>query len=139
MYQGCRSATKDQHYKSEFEALASQSQIIYRVACSRDSPEGVKRTYVQDLIAEDAKRICELVDKKNAWVFISGYVHLRYLLLSDFSVSHAPQRSSNRMPAAVKAAIRDAIRDYGGRSEEGATDYVATMEREGRLVEDCWS
>ncbi|KAK7677189.1 hypothetical protein QCA50_019898 [Cerrena zonata] len=74
LYQGCRSATKDQHYRSEFENLASQGHIVYRVACSRDSPEGVKRTYVQDLIAQDSERIWELVGQKNAWVFISGYV-----------------------------------------------------------------
>ncbi|CAL1697805.1 unnamed protein product [Somion occarium] len=119
LYQGCRSVSKDQHYRAEFEALASEGKLVYRVAPSRDSPEGVKRTYVQDLIAEDAKRIWELVGESGAWVYISG--------------------SSNKMPAGVKAAIRDAIREYGGKSEDEAAEYVATMEREGRLIEDCWS
>lgn len=77
LYQGCRSAAKDQHYKSQFEALESEGQVVYRVACSRDGPEGVKRTYAQDLIAQDAKRIWELVDEKKAWVYISGYVWYR--------------------------------------------------------------
>lgn len=139
LYQGCRSASKDQHYKSEFEALTSEGQMIHRVACSRDGPEGVKRTYVQDLIVQDAKRIWQLVGEKKAWVFISGYAPLFVVCSLSFLRSHTLLRSSNKMPAAVKAAVRDAARDEGGLSEEDATEYVATMEREGRLIEDCWS
>ena len=72
LYQGCRSATKDQHYGTEFAALAAQGALEYRVACSRDGPAGVKRTYVQDLITADAERIWELVGVRGAWVYISG-------------------------------------------------------------------
>lgn len=43
------------------------------------------------------------------------------------------------MPAGVKAAIREAIRIHGEKTEEEAKDYVAGMEKEGRLIEDCWS
>ena len=74
LYQGCRSASKDQHYREEFARLTAAAQLEYRVACSRDGPPGVKRTYVQDLIAEDAERIWELVGVRGAWVYISGYV-----------------------------------------------------------------
>ncbi|KAI0798150.1 riboflavin synthase domain-like protein [Abortiporus biennis] len=119
LYQGCRSASKDQHYHADFEKFVEQGDLVYRVARSRDGPEGTKRTYVQDLITEDAKRIWELVEEKGAWVYISG--------------------SSNKMPTAVKAAIRDAVQKYGEKSEEEAKDFIATMEREGRLIEDCWS
>ena len=92
---------------------------MYRVAFSRDGPEGRPRTYVQDLIREDAKRIWELVGVRGAWVYISG--------------------SANKMPAAVRAAIAHAMRTEGGRTEEEAKEYVAGMEREGRLIEECWS
>lgn len=47
-------------------------------------------------------------------------------------------RSSNKMPAAVRAAVRGALEKYGQMSEEDAKEYVATMEKEGKLVEDCW-
>lgn len=72
LYFGCRSASKDQHYRSEWEDYASKQLLNYRVACSRDGPEGVKRTYVQDLMREDAQRIWELVGERGAWVLISG-------------------------------------------------------------------
>ena len=49
------------------------------------------------------------------------------------------QRSSNKMPAAVKEAIGQAIEAQGGLSEERAKKYVHDMVKEGRLIEECWS
>ncbi|KAK7029516.1 NAPDH-dependent diflavin reductase [Paramarasmius palmivorus] len=86
LYFGCRSANKDQHYKDEWEAYAAKQFIAYRVACSRDGLEGVKRTYVQDLMEKDTERLWELVEHEEAWIIISG--------------------SSNKMPTAVKQALR---------------------------------
>ena len=48
-------------------------------------------------------------------------------------------RSSNKMPAAVKAAIKKAAVSEGKLSDEEATKYISTMEWEGRLYEECWS
>lgn len=45
---------------------------MYRVACSRDGPEGVRRTYVQDLLAQDAKRVWDLVGVKKGYIYICG-------------------------------------------------------------------
>ncbi|EKM52756.1 uncharacterized protein PHACADRAFT_164681 [Phanerochaete carnosa HHB-10118-sp] len=120
LYQGCRSATKDQHYREEFTALAADEdkQLDYRVACSRDGPPGVKRTYVQDLIAADAERIWELMGVRGAWVYISG--------------------SSNKMPAGVKAAVQGALEGFGQKTEAEAKEFIANMERAGKLIEDCW-
>ncbi|GBE87307.1 NADPH-dependent diflavin oxidoreductase 1 [Sparassis crispa] len=118
LYFGCRSAKKDQHYHRELEAHAQQGELTYRVACSRDGPPGVARTYVQDLIREDALRVWGLL-VRGAWVYISG--------------------SSNKMPAGVRGALRDVVRMEGGKGEEEAREYVGAMEREGRLIEECWS
>ncbi|KAF5341537.1 hypothetical protein D9758_012557 [Tetrapyrgos nigripes] len=119
LYFGCRSKLKDQHYRDDWEGYATQNQLVYRVAFSRDGPEGVPKFYVQDLIKEDAERIWKLLDEMGAWIVISG--------------------SSNKMPASVKEAIRHAIRQYGGRDEEEAKEYVQNLERTGRLIEECWS
>ena len=119
LYFGCRSEAKDHHYGAEWRTLAAEGKLAYRVAFSRDGPEGKARTYVQNLIREDAKRIWELVGERGAWVYISG--------------------SSNKMPAAVRAAIAHAVQAEGGRTKEEAKEYVAQMEREGRLIEECWS
>lgn len=119
-YFGCRSATKDQHYASQMTNYARDPsrQFSYRVACSRDGPEGVKRTYVQDLIYEDKERVWRLIEGGAALV-ISG--------------------ASNKMPAGVREAVRTCMMECTGCDEEAAVVYVERMEKEGRLIEDCWS
>jgi len=72
LYFGCRSANKDQHYSFEWEDLSRTQKLAYRVACSRDGPGDVKRTYVQDLMREDAESVWELIGKRGAQVYISG-------------------------------------------------------------------
>ncbi|KAH9856143.1 riboflavin synthase domain-like protein [Lenzites betulinus] len=119
LYFGCRSASKDHHYGEEWEEYVSSDRLTYRAAFSRDGPEGAPRTYVQDLIRDDAKRMDELVREMGAWVYISG--------------------SSNKMPAAVRAAIRHALVSEGGMSEDEAQEFVVKMEKDGRLIEECWS
>ncbi|OBZ74519.1 NADPH-dependent diflavin oxidoreductase 1 [Grifola frondosa] len=116
LYFGCRSASKDQHYHLEWNSLAKRGALTYRAAFSRDGPEGQARTYVQHLIREDAQRVWELVGERGAWVYISG--------------------SSNKMPAAVKAAIQYAAEKEGGKSQEEAQEFIAMLDREGRLTEE---
>ena len=43
------------------------------------------------------------------------------------------------MPAAVREAVREAVEEFGEMSTEDAAVFVSLMEREGRLVEECWS
>ena len=76
LYFGCRSASKDEHYGDEWAEYAREGKMTYRAAFSRDGPEGKARTYVQDLVREDAARIWELVGEKGAWVYISGCVFI---------------------------------------------------------------
>ncbi|KAG1797098.1 riboflavin synthase domain-like protein [Suillus plorans] len=119
LYFGCRSAHKDQHYHTEWEFHAEERKLRYRVACSRDGPEGIKRTYVQDLMKEDAQYIWTMLGQQRGILIISG--------------------SSNKMPTAVREAVRCAVERFGGRSNAEAVEYVAAIEREGRLTEECWS
>ncbi|KAJ6448883.1 riboflavin synthase domain-like protein [Mycena sanguinolenta] len=118
LYFGCRSASKDQHYAAEWSSCASMRELTYRSAFSRDGPEGVKRIYVQDLLQEDAERIWTLM-QAGASVFISG--------------------SSNKMPAAVKGALRFAAETYGNLDAAEAAEFVSAMEARGQLIEECWS
>jgi len=43
------------------------------------------------------------------------------------------------MPAGVKQAVRIAAQKYGGKTEDEARDFITKMEREGRLIEECWN
>jgi len=119
LYFGCRSAAKDQHYAVEWENHAKFDSLKYRLAASRDGPEGVRRTYVQHLIERDVEHVWDVVGKRGGWVYISG--------------------SSNKMPVAVRAAIKSAAVEVGGMLDEEANDFMSMMERSGRLVEETWS
>ena len=136
LYFGHRAAGKDEHYSREWIKLAESGNLTYRVTASRDGPEGTPRVYVQDLIRQDAKRIWQLVHDKGAWVYISGWVAplgpaWAHILTSD--------RSSNKMPAGVRAALVDIAREEGEMGEEEARGFIARLEREERLFEECWS
>jgi sulfite reductase alpha subunit-like flavoprotein len=72
LYFGCRSAMKDHHYGAEWEAYARAGKITYRVAFSRDGPEGTRRTYVQDLLRLDKESVWELLGVRGGTLIISG-------------------------------------------------------------------
>ena len=136
LYFGCRSAQKDHHYASEWHSLKDEQKIHYRVAFSRDGPEGEKRTYVQDLLKADAHEVWNLVGKQQGWVLISGSASLfmRFCLCSVVFY-----RSANKMPAGVRESLAFAAETQGGMSEESAKRFVHDMTKEGRLIEECWS
>ncbi|KAI0728825.1 riboflavin synthase domain-like protein [Fomitopsis betulina] len=119
LYFGCRSASKDQHYATEWHALADSNALTYRTAFSRDVPEGAPRRYVQDVMHEDARTLWRLLGVERGWLYISG--------------------SANKMPVAVRQAVRDVARQEAAKTEEEADEFVALLEREGRLIEECWS
>lgn len=72
LYFGCRSEHKDQHYGAEWKMYSENGQIAYRVAFSRDGPEGSKRTYVQDLLKQDKERVWDLLGEQQGTLIISG-------------------------------------------------------------------
>jgi sulfite reductase alpha subunit-like flavoprotein len=43
------------------------------------------------------------------------------------------------MPAGVKDSIAGAVQKFGGFGEEESKDYLNQLEKEGRIVEECWS
>ncbi|KAI5984237.1 riboflavin synthase domain-like protein [Pisolithus marmoratus] len=119
LYFGCRSKLKDHHYGTEWEAYAERKQITYRVAFSRDGLEGTKRTYVQDLLQKDKDSVWDILGNQRGTLIISG--------------------SSNKMPAAVRGAVANIAEDCGKMLKEDALKFVNEVEREGRLIEECWS
>ena len=59
---------------------------------------------------------------------------VRFLTNSDIL-----RRSSNKMPMAVRAAIKNAATKIGGIPEKDAADFLCSMEQSGRLFEETWS
>jgi len=58
-------------------SLYGREKLRYRVGCSRDGPEDSKRTYLQDLIQNDAQDIWEMLGPQRGILIISGPLGLR--------------------------------------------------------------
>jgi len=43
------------------------------------------------------------------------------------------------MPAGVKQAVKEAAQKHGGETEDEAREFITKMEKDGRLIEECWS
>ncbi|KAH7334940.1 riboflavin synthase domain-like protein [Rhizoctonia solani] len=118
LYFGCRSASSDYHFRSEWEAYQERGALIHRVAASRDQVSWDKKIYVQDLMALDSKEIKQWIVDHKGILYISG--------------------SSNQMPAGVRKTVIECLRDECDWSDDESTDYVNRMEAEGRWCEECW-
>ncbi|KAG8736542.1 NAPDH-dependent diflavin reductase [Ceratobasidium sp. 414] len=119
LYFGCRSASADYHFRSEWEMYREQGHLTHRLAASRDQAKiHVKqeaKVYVQDLISLDSKKIKEWLVDHNGALYISG--------------------SSNQMPTAVRKAVVASLKNECKWSEEASIDYVNAMEAEGRWLQ----
>ncbi|KAG1816741.1 flavoprotein-like protein [Suillus subaureus] len=82
------------------------------------------------------------------WEFHAEKRNLRYHdvkrtymqdLMKDAQYIWTMLGSSNKMPTAVREVVRGAAEMFGGRSNAEAVEYVAAMEREERLTEECWN
>ncbi|KAG8701613.1 NAPDH-dependent diflavin reductase [Ceratobasidium sp. 395] len=115
LYFGCRSASADYHFRSEWEKYQEAGSLTHRLAASRDQESKV---YVQDLISLDSQMIKQWLFDRNGAFYISG--------------------SSNQMPTAVRKAVTKSLEHELQWSEEASTQYVDVMEVEGRWCEECW-
>jgi len=61
------------------------------------------------------------------------------LTVGFFTNSDILLRSSNKMPTAVRAVIKNAAMKIGGISDKEAADFLYSMEQSGRLFEETWS
>ena len=67
------------------------------------------------------------------------YLRVRFPLYPACARMLTSDRSSNKMPAGVRAALVDIAREEGDMGEEEARAYVAQLEGERKLFEECWS
>ncbi|CAG0893037.1 unnamed protein product [Darwinula stevensoni] len=116
LFFGSRNRDKDYFFQPEYEHMMKSSPMLKVItAFSRDQDQKI---YVQHRLREHSALVWDAVDR-DALICIAG--------------------NSKQMPEAVREAIRDAIKENGGMTEEDASAYLARLEARGRLQMETWS
>jgi sulfite reductase alpha subunit-like flavoprotein len=115
---GNRNRLKDFLFEEDWSKYHQSNGLFVATAFSRDSPAGEKKTYVQDVILRESKRIYDYLIRRNGVLFISG--------------------SSGNMPRGVKDAIVEIIKTEEGISHEEAKKVQQEMEKRGQWMQETW-
>ena len=112
---GCRNQSADYFYQDEWQELKDKMPLEMHTAFSRDQ---ASKVYVQDVVRQLNKEIFELIYDMGGTVYVCG--------------------SSGKMPTAVRAALVDVFRVYGGMNQTAAEAYLENMEKKGRYKQETW-
>jgi len=110
LFFGCRDES-DFIYRDELEAWEKAGNLKLFVAFSRK--RGTPKTYVQDLISQQAKLVAEQI-RRGAYVYICG--------------------DASKMAPDVKATVARVLSEAGM-----GDDFVEKMAAEGRYCQDVWA
>ncbi|UZJ54203.1 hypothetical protein CBS101457_003523 [Exobasidium rhododendri] len=113
---GCRNRGSDWLFADEWEQMARNNNINYRLAASRDQKDKI---YVQHLIAEEEGKVWDILAHRSGYLYICG--------------------SAGKMPQAVRDSVAKIACSHGGKTEEEAERFITQLELQGRWLEECWS
>ncbi|KAL6097233.1 ndor1 [Pungitius sinensis] len=116
LFFGCRSASKDFYFRSDWEDMMKTGHLTLFTAFSRDQEEKV---YVQDRVRENAAVLWDLMANRHACFYIAG--------------------NAKEMPTGVCDALKEVFQQQGGVSSEEASQMLETMERTGQIQRETWS
>ncbi|XP_032088836.1 NADPH-dependent diflavin oxidoreductase 1 isoform X1 [Thamnophis elegans] len=116
LFFGCRNRARDFYCQAEWEGLVERGLLALFVAFSRDQEEKV---YVQHRIREKKELVWELVEHKEAHVYLSG--------------------NAKQMPEEVAEALKFVFQSEGGLSAPEAEEYLARLAQTHRFQAETWS
>lgn len=116
LYFGCKDRTKDFIYRDELETYQQNGDLDeLHVAFSREQN---KKVYVQHLLAEHAQETWNLMNDKKASIYVCGGV---------------------RMGNDVAETLKDIVCKQGGMTTADASQYMTSLAKEGRFVQELWA
>ncbi|NWN78933.1 MAG: cytochrome P450 [Bacillus sp. (in: Bacteria)] len=116
LYFGCRHPEEDYLYRDELEKAERDGIVQLHTAFSR--LEGRPKTYVQDLMKEDAEMLIHLLDK-GARLYICG--------------------DGARMAPDVERTLCEAYENVYRASRGEAQNWLSNLQAEGRYAKDVWT
>ncbi|GES89285.1 methionine synthase reductase [Rhizophagus clarus] len=122
LFYGCRDIEKDYLYREELERFSNHGILKeLLVAVSRASNAGLNGNpkYVQDLLRKRGQEIYELLDQKNAMIFVCG--------------------DAQGMAKDVNDALADILVEYGKIQKSDALKILIQWMSDKRYLRDLWS
>lgn len=115
LYCGCRNEA-DQIYADEMKQFEQEGIVKLYTAFSR--MEGQDKTYVQQLMKENAREIIALLDA-GGQLYVCG--------------------DGSKMAPEVELTVQNAYQEAHGVSEQEASKWLEAMQQEGRYAKDVWT
>ncbi|GIY84929.1 NADPH-dependent diflavin oxidoreductase 1 [Caerostris extrusa] len=116
LFFGCRYKTKDFFFSEEWTKLCEKKLLNIFIAFSRDQEDKI---YVQHRIKENSSLMWDLIQNKNAAIYIAG--------------------NAKQMPQGVKEAFLEIIKKEGSLSQEESERYLRTLENMKRYQIETWA
>lgn len=115
LFFGCRHEKQDFLYREQLLQWSEEGKITLKTAFSRDGPTKV---YVQHRMKETAEDLWRLMDSDGAHLYVCG--------------------DGAHMAGDVDDALREIIKQFGGKSEEEAKNYLDGLSDVKRYQRDVW-
>ena len=115
LFFGCRKRAADYFFHDEWAQLMKRTSLHVFTAFSRDQG---RKTYVQDVIKEQADLVFQLLYDCGGIVYVCG--------------------SSGNMPKGVRASLLEVFQTGGRMDQAAAEAYLALMEKVGRYKQETW-
>ncbi|MED4580549.1 NADPH--cytochrome reductase, partial [Bacillus atrophaeus] len=115
LYFGCRN-DNDFIYRGELEAYEKEGIVTLHTAFSRK--EGIPKTYVQHLMAENAEELISILDQ-GGHLYVCG--------------------DGSKMAPDVEATLQKAYQSVHGVGEQEAQKWLENLQTNGMYAKDVWA
>lgn len=138
LFFGCRAREQDFLYADEWPSFVSSGTIErLETAFSRDQPYKI---YVQDRIRECGEHVWHLLNERDAIFCLSGSVPSPNSCVTlSCGLMILCLRSAKQMPADVRAALLDVIRERGGLNAKQSEAFLKELQKKARYFVECWA
>jgi sulfite reductase alpha subunit-like flavoprotein len=114
LFFGCRNEKADYFFQDEWQDTVQGLTVFPGFSRDKDKP----KTYVQDLIRQQASLVYQILERDGGKVYVCG--------------------SSGNMPKGVREALSDVLQEHGQMELEKANEYLDQMEKDGRYKQETW-
>ncbi|GBP31541.1 Nitric oxide synthase [Eumeta japonica] len=112
---GCRTKGVDLYKEEKNEALGNG--VLNKTSLALSREEGIKKKYVQELLEEEGKEVCDILLNRNGHFYVCG---------------------DCKMAEDVQQKLKKLLMKYSGMTNQDVTEYISGMMDDNRYHEDIF-